>query len=110
MKIAEFENKVGILRDTLRYYEKIGMLTPPKRGSNGYRCYGKIQIEELAFIERGKAIGFSLSEIKSGYERYKKLGYLCPEFRQQLIDKKTMLAGRIAADQDSIAKIDQMLA
>lgn len=109
MTVSEFERKTGISRDTLRYYEKLGMLTPPQRKSNGYRCYGQVHMKELAFIERGKAIGFSLSEIKRGYERYKKLGKLCPEFLQQLHEKKEMLSKRIMDDRNSISEIDKML-
>jgi len=109
MKISVFEKTVGLPRDTIRYYEKIGMLTPPVRSHNGYRHYGEIQITELAFIARGKAIGFTLSEIKKGYERYKILGKLCPKFKMQLGKKKDMLAKRIAEDQFSILEIDEML-
>ncbi|WP_394223145.1 MerR family transcriptional regulator [Alteromonas gracilis] len=109
MKILEFEKKVGLSRDTLRYYEKIGLLTRPERASNGYRNYGQTQINELLFIERGKAIGFTLSEIRSGYEAYKKRGELCPQFRKQLLSKKAMLTKRISEDQSAIDEIDKML-
>ena len=88
MKVAEFEKKVGLSRDTLRYYEKIGVLTPPLRRNNGYRYYGEAQLKEIAFIEKGKKIGFTLTAIKQGYLRYKELGHFCPEFKKQLLDKK----------------------
>lgn len=109
MKVAEFENAMGISRDTLRYYEKIGLLTSPGRGVNGYRVYGKEQIRDLHFIERGKALGFSLLEIKHGLERYKTFGKLCPEFREQLVNKKIMLSKRILDDTEAISKIDKLL-
>jgi DNA-binding transcriptional MerR regulator len=109
MKIAEFEQKVGLSRDTLRYYEKKGLLSPPKRGANGYRYYGKEQLHELAFITKGKAIGFTLTEIKQGYQRYKTLGYLCPEFVKQLNHKKISLAKQIESNQLAINKINEML-
>lgn len=109
MLIAEFEKKVGLSRDTLRYYEKIGMLTSPLRGANGYRIYGDVQVEELNFIRKGKAIGFTLPAIKNGFQRYKKLGYLCPEFTKQLHIKKTMFSERIAEDTRAIAEIERML-
>jgi len=109
MKIAEFEEQTGLSRDTLRYYEKIGMLTPPVRADNGYRYYGQTQLQELAFIERGKTIGFTLTEIKVGYHRYKALGHLCPEFTKQLLSKKALLTKRIRDDQNAITIIDDML-
>lgn len=110
MRIAEFEKKVGLSRDTLRYYEKIGVLTPPQRDANGYRHYGQVQLEELAFIEKGKLIGFSLPAIRAGWNRYKKLGHFCPEFSKQLNEKRAMLTERMAKDQHSIQQIDALLA
>lgn len=109
MKILELEKKVGLSRDTVRYYEKIGVLTPPERGENGYRYYGTTQLNELAFIERGKAIGFTLAEIRTGYEQYQKLGKLCPKFLQQLREKKEMFNKRMQADQIAISAIDKLL-
>ncbi|PUA26693.1 MAG: hypothetical protein B0W54_23435 [Cellvibrio sp. 79] len=109
MKISEFEKVSGLARDTLRYYEKIGILTPPSRGLNGYREYGQAQLEELAFIQKGKEIGFSLSVIKEGYRRYKNLGYFCPEFSEQLHKKRAQLSQRIADDKQAIAEIDKLL-
>lgn len=109
MKVAEFEKQTGISRDTLRYYEKIGLLTPPMRADNGYRYYGQVQLKELAFIERGKIIGFTLTEIKAGYKRYQTLGSLCPEFSKQLREKKALLAKRISQDRNAIAVINDML-
>lgn len=109
MKISEFENVMGVSRDTLRYYEKIGLLTPPTRETNSYRRYGKAQIQDLHFIERGKTLGFTLLEIKRGLERYRLSGKLCPEFREQLVNKKTMLSNRILEDTDAIAEIDKLL-
>ena len=109
MRIAEFEKVAGVSRDTLRYYEKQGLLTPPSRLPNGYREYGAVQLEELAFIHKGKEIGFSLSLIRKAYTRYKQLGRFCPEFSAQLEDKKAQLKARIANDARAIAKIEKML-
>lgn len=110
MLIAEFEKKVGLPRDTLRYYEKIGLLTAPSRGANGYRLYSDTQLKELAFIMQGKSIGFTLPVIKNGYRRYKELGYLCPEFTRQLREQKAMFSARIAEDTRAIAEIEKLLA
>lgn len=109
MLIAEFEKRVGLHRDTLRYYEKIGVLTPPSREANGYRVYGDTQLKELAFIQKGKLIGFTLPVIKNGYQRYRELGYLCPDFTKQLQERKAMFTERIADATRAIAEIDKML-
>jgi len=109
MKISEFEKVTNLSRDTIRYYEKIGMLTPPLRGANGYREYGKVQQEEIAFIQKGKMIGFDLSSIKDGYQHYKEQGYFCPDFTKQLHRKRDELFRQINKNKESIAEIDHML-
>lgn len=109
MMIAEFEKQVDLPRDTIRYYEKIGMISPPVRGANGYRHYGQTQVAEIKFIQKGKALGFTLPAIKQGYQRYQALGHFCPEFIQELRDKKAMFAKRIAQDTHAIAEIEKML-
>lgn len=50
--------------DTLRYYEKQGLIDPPQRGDNHYRYYNDDAIARLQFIHRAKSVGFSLKEIQ----------------------------------------------
>lgn len=63
--IGEFAKILKINKETVRYYEKIGLLNEPKRNNNGYREYTKEDIERLNFILVSKNNGFSLKEIKS---------------------------------------------
>jgi len=49
--------------DTLRYYEKQGLIDPPQRGENHYRYYNDDAVARLGFIQRAKSVGFSLKEI-----------------------------------------------
>ena len=109
MKISQLENKSGLSRDTIRYYEDIGLLPAPHRSSNGYRIYTNDHLAILQFIVQGKAIGFSLKEIKSGLDRYLKLGHLCPEFKQELEAKKHFFCQRIKDDKAVVTHIDKML-
>lgn len=51
--------------ETIRYYEKSGLLEEPKRGSNGYRLYFKEDVDRLRFIRRCRELGFSVNEIKA---------------------------------------------
>lgn len=110
MKILQLEKMSGLPRDTIRYYEKIRLLPAPKRSANGYRIYTDEHLAILRFILKGKAIGFSLKEIKTGLERYLKLGYLCPEFKRELETKKRFFSHRIKEDQAVVRYIDEMLA
>ena len=50
MKISELEDKTGLTRDTVRYYERLGLISKPQRGTNGFRIYSVKNIKELNFI------------------------------------------------------------
>lgn len=65
MKISEAADASGCHLETIRYYERIGLLPRPGRTGNGYRVYGPADIERLRFIARGRDLGFSLEEVRS---------------------------------------------
>ncbi|MDC0602456.1 MerR family transcriptional regulator [Aliiglaciecola sp.] len=64
MKANELAKIADVGKDTLRYYEKIGLISTPPRSSNGYREYPDSCLEELKFIKMAQSVGFTLSEIK----------------------------------------------
>ncbi|WP_167856060.1 MerR family transcriptional regulator [Natronospirillum operosum] len=64
MKAAQVARTAGINKETLRYYEKEGLITPPARQDNGYRAYTPQVLEELKFIRLAKSVGFTLKEIR----------------------------------------------
>ena len=72
MYIKEFSAQTGLSADTLRYYEKEGLLLP-ERDSNGYRVYGARDAEWTGFILRLKEMGVPLARIKE-YARLRHLG------------------------------------
>ena len=63
MKISELAKSSGVHLETIRYYERLGLITPAKRDVNGYRSFDQVQLDELHFIKACRAIGFSLDEI-----------------------------------------------
>ena len=66
MQIGEIAKQSGFSKDTLRYYEKIGLiqLTKQQRGANNYRIYDGRILQELDLIKKLKNVGFTLNEIK----------------------------------------------
>ena len=64
MKIGEFAQHPAVGIDTVRYYERQGLLAPPLRLVSGYRTYGGDDITRLRFVRRAKALGFKLGEIR----------------------------------------------
>lgn len=63
MRIGQLARLVGIETQTIRFYEKQGLLSPPDRQENGYRSYSKMHGEQLAFIWRCRKLDLSLVEI-----------------------------------------------
>ncbi len=63
MRIGELAKNTGFQVETLRYYEKQGLLTPVSRTQAGYREYDEESLKQLHFIRQAKMVGFSLSEI-----------------------------------------------
>lgn len=64
MKIGELAKRAGVRIDTVRYYERQGLLPPPARQASGYRSYLPSDISLLRFVGRAKALGFTLEEIR----------------------------------------------
>lgn len=64
MIISEVCEELGLSARTVRYYEELGLLPGVRRRANGRRVYGDDQVERLRFIQRLKALGLSLAEIR----------------------------------------------
>lgn len=54
----------GVNIETIRYYEKVGLLPAARRRGNGYRQYDDSSVERLAFVRRGRELGFTTDEIR----------------------------------------------
>ena len=64
MKIGALAQQFDVTVDTIRFYEKQGLLATAPRSGAGYRQYGTSDVQRLSFILRAKAIGFSLQQIR----------------------------------------------
>src|SRR5438128_5619055 len=62
--IGALSKHTGTNVETVRYYERVGLLPPPARSSGGYRLYGTDQLKRLSVIRRARALGFSLAEVR----------------------------------------------
>lgn len=62
-KISELAEKCSVNKETIRYYEKMGLLSEPSRTDSGYRVYTDDTVNRINFIKRMKDLGFSLAEI-----------------------------------------------
>ena len=64
LRIGTVAERSGLSAPTIRYYESVGLLAPAPRSSTGYRHYTDTTVEELRFIKKAQALGFSLDEIR----------------------------------------------
>ncbi len=64
MKIGELAVRAAVSVDTVRYYERQGLLPEPTRQASGYRRYDESDVARLRFVRRAKALGFTLVEIR----------------------------------------------
>jgi DNA-binding transcriptional MerR regulator len=62
MKIGEVADKAGVTVDTVRFYERVGVLPPPARTATGYRDYHQETIERIRLTRELQAIGFTLRD------------------------------------------------
>ena len=64
MTIGDLARQVGVNVETIRYYERIGLLPNPARKSNGRRTYSLSNAQALTFIRKAREFGFSLEDIR----------------------------------------------
>ena len=109
MLIAQLERRSGQTGDTIRYYERLGLITPPQRGDNGYRLYDERAVVELSFIAKAQEVGFTLQQIKPSMAHV----HAPPEQCQALIDglqaKRAMIEARVAQDRTRLVRLNKMI-
>jgi len=79
LRIGQLACETGCQVETIRYYERIGVLPPPARASNNYRVYGDSHRRRLVFIRRMRDLGFSLEEVRALLRMIDGGTYTCAE-------------------------------
>ena len=64
MRIGEVARKTGVKAETIRFYEREGILTAPPRTRSNYRDYGPDEAATLTFIRRARDLGFSMPDVR----------------------------------------------
>ena len=100
MKINELSKQSGIHLETIRYYEKMGLMPEPKRLVNGYRDYDEASLKQLKFIKICRALGFTLAEIKFFNEMKTQQSQHC--------EVDSMLAKHLASVEEKIAELTEI--
>ena len=85
--IGEVAKQTGISVETVRFYEKQGLITKPQRTSAGYRQYSPEAIRKVHFIRRAKAAGFTLNDIGELLALRREPGASCSDVKQRALKK-----------------------
>jgi DNA-binding transcriptional MerR regulator len=114
MKIGEVAGKAGVTVDTVRFYERVGVLPTPARTASGYRVYRPETVERIQLTRELQALGFTLNEAADALAAHDGGGATCESERWRLqavrdrVDAKlaelTALRARIVEAQDACAK------
>lgn len=95
MNIGDVARKSGLPAKTIRYYEDIGLVTPP-RSENGYRTFRDIELHKLTFLGRARELGFTIEDCRTLLALYEDDG------------RESAQVKRVA--EDHLQKIDEKIA
>lgn len=94
----------GVNGETVRFYEKVGLMPPPKRAANGYRVYDRADLKRLVFIRRARELGFGNAEIADLLDMSEKR-LSCDEVKARALAN----AALISAKMDDLEKMRDAL-
>lgn len=80
--IGELSKRTGVHIETIRYYERSGVMPKPPRTEGGHRAYDETFVRRLAFVSRSRQLGFSLREIRSLLGLVDEKEYTCADVRE----------------------------
>ncbi len=83
MRRGEVARRAECHPETVRFYERHGLLPPPPRDGSGHRIYGPAHLRRLRFIVRCRALGFALEEIRGLLELVDRGDCTCAEIRRR---------------------------
>ncbi len=96
-RIGELAETTGVSRDTLRYYERLGLLAPAGRTPSGYRLYPPEAARRVAFVKRAQALGLRLYEIRRILEVMDEGARPCAHVRAALEEKLAEIEVKLKA-------------
>lgn len=107
MKISEVSAQTGLSIDTLRFYEKIGLIDPPARDGGGHRVYEASVLGWIRFLMKLSATGMKQAD-RIRYAQLRSEGdATIPERRRMLEDQRAALKLQLADLQETLEMMDQ---
>ncbi len=100
LTIGKVARLAGVGVETIRFYQRRGLVSEPPRGEPGYRQYPKETVARIRFIRRAKELGFSLREIKELLELRIESNTTCEDIRRRAVVKKADIEEKIRVLKD----------
>ncbi|MDH3670120.1 MAG: helix-turn-helix domain-containing protein [Gammaproteobacteria bacterium] len=94
--IGALSARTGCNIETIRYYERIGVMPKPPRSPGGHRLYAEKHLKRLTFICRSRALGFSLAQVRDLLRFVDGGGYTCSQVKAITSEHLGSVRGRIA--------------
>lgn len=105
LTIGALSQRTGVNIETIRYYERIGLLPPPFRSEGRRRLYDDHLVRRLQFVRRGRELGFSLDEIRALLRLVDQNGLGCAEAKDITLGHLADVRGKIA----DLKKLERVL-
>lgn len=83
--IGELSQKTGVNIETIRYYERVGVLPKPPRSEGGHRVYDEVHQKRLNFVCRARELGFALKDVRALLTLVDGGDYTCDEVRDMTL-------------------------
>lgn len=96
LSIGALSERTRVHIETIRYYERIGILSSPPRSAGGHRMYRADHLERLVFIRRSRELGFTLDEIRTLLRLVGGGEYTCAEVRDVALAHLAQVRAKIA--------------
>jgi len=109
MKIAEVSERYGISSDTLRYYERIGLIRPVNRNASGIRDYNEIDLRRVEFIKCMRSAGLPIETLIEYVGLVQRGDGTIEARREILIEQRELLAGRMREMQKTLDILDHKI-
>jgi MerR family mercuric resistance operon transcriptional regulator len=105
MLIGELSTRTGVNIETIRYYERIGLIPAPPRKNGRQRIYDESHVRRLKFVRRGRELGFALDDIRTLLVLADRGEQACSETKEMTVRRLADVRGKIA----SLRKLERAL-
>jgi Cu(I)-responsive transcriptional regulator len=95
MNIAEAAAASGVSAKMIRYYEQIGLITPPARTMSGYRVYSENDVHTLRFVRRARDLGFTVEQMTDLLALWRERGRASADVKRIALDHVTALENKM---------------